>query len=177
MRLHVQPTAALTAPLLHELREMLVRAYDGDFDAQDWQHLLGGVHVWASDRDGRVISHASVVERTLVCAGHSLRTGYVEAVATIAERRGRGHGTAVMRRAAEHVRDEYDLGGLSTGEVAFYERLGWELWRGPTSVDSPDGRRRTPEDDGDVMILRTPRTPPLDLDADIVCDWRAGDVW
>jgi aminoglycoside 2'-N-acetyltransferase I len=177
MRLHVQPTTALSAPFLRELRDMLVRAYDGDFAGQDWQHLLGGVHVWVADSGGRVISHASVVERTLVCGGGALRTGYVEAVATAAEQRGRGHATAVMRRAAELVRDKYDLGGLSTGNVAFYQRLGWELWRGPTSVDSPQGRRRTPEDDGDVMILRTLRTPPLDLDAEIACDWRAGDVW
>ena len=39
------------------------------------------------------------------------------------------------------------------------------------------GRERTPDDDGDVMILHTPRSPRLDLDGDIVCDWRPGDVW
>ena len=171
------PTSRLPPVFLDELRGMLVRAYDGDFGGQDWPHLLGGIHVWVTDPGGRVISHASIVERTLVCAGHALRTGYVEAVATAAEHRRRGHATAVMRRVAELVQEGYDLGALSTGEVSFYQRLGWELWRGPTSVDSPDGRRRTPEDDGDVMILRTPRTPPLDLDAEIVCDWRAGDVW
>jgi aminoglycoside 2'-N-acetyltransferase I len=177
MNLHAARTGILGAAFLDELRGMLVRAYDGDFDAQDWQHLLGGVHVWVSDSDGRVISHASIVERTIVCAGHALRTGYVEAVATMAEHRARGCGTAVMRRVADLVRAEYDLGALSTGEVGFYQRLGWELWRGPTSVESPEGRRRTTEDDGDVMVLRTPRTPALDLDAEIACDWRQGDVW
>jgi hypothetical protein len=27
------------------------------------------------------------------------------------------------------------------------------------------------------MILRTSRSPRLDLDGAIVCDWRLGDVW
>jgi hypothetical protein len=27
------------------------------------------------------------------------------------------------------------------------------------------------------MILRTSRSPALDLDGDNVCDWRLGDVW
>lgn len=176
-KLHIARTPRLPPAFLDELRGMLVQAYDGDFDEQDWRHLLGGTHVWVTDPDGRVVSHASIVERTIVCGGRALRTGYVEAVATAAHHRRRGHGSAVMSRVAELVRDGYDLGALSTGEVAFYQRLGWELWRGPTSVDSPDGRRRTREDDGGVMILRTPRTPPLDPDAEIVCDWRAGDVW
>ena len=36
----------------------------------------------------------------------------------------------------------------------------------------------TPEEDGLVMVRRTPTTPSdLDLDAPISCDWRPGDVW
>ena len=46
-----------------------------------------------------------------------------------------------------------------------------------TFVNSPDGRLPTPGDDGDIMILRTPRSSRLDLGGEIVCDWRAGDVW
>jgi aminoglycoside 2'-N-acetyltransferase I len=53
-----------------------------------------------------------------------------------------------------------------------------ERWRGPTFVRLGDRERATPEEDGFVMILRTPRTPAsLDLDAPISCDWREGDVW
>jgi aminoglycoside 2'-N-acetyltransferase I len=52
-----------------------------------------------------------------------------------------------------------------------------ERWRGSTFVNSPSGAVRTPDDDGGVMILKTPRSPELDLDAAIVCDWRTGDVW
>ena len=78
-----------------------------------------------------------------------------------------------MRRIGELIRNRYALGGLSTGAYAFYEPLGWERWRGPTFVDRPSGRERTPGDDGDVMILQTPRSPLLDLDGDIVCDWQS----
>ena len=42
-------------------------------------------------------SYASVVPRELQVHGHSLRTGYVEAVATRVDVQGRGHGTRLMR--------------------------------------------------------------------------------
>lgn len=173
---HDAPTAALTPALTAEIRALLAAAFAGDFSAADWDHALGGVHVWVSGPDG-VVSHGSVVERTLVCDGQALRVGYVEAVATAAPHRRRGHGAAVMRRIGDHIRARHPLGALSTGTVAFYAPLGWELWRGPTYVDGPGGRERTPDDDGDVMILRTAATPALDLGGAIVCDWRPGDVW
>lgn len=173
---HEAPTAALTPALIAEIRTVLDAAFDGDFSDHDWAHAVGGRHVWVRGPEG-VISHGSVVERTLICDGQALRVGYVEAVATAATHRRQGHGAAVMRRIAELVTARYSLGALSTGTFAFYAPLGWRPWRGPTYVDGPDGCERTPDDDGGVMILRTPRTPALDLDGDIVCDWRPGDVW
>jgi aminoglycoside 2'-N-acetyltransferase I len=174
--LHEGSTYALSPTFLRKLRAMLDVAYDGDFSDQDWQHAVGGNHVWVTGRH-RLVAHASLIARTLVCSGKTLHVGFVEAVATAAAHRGRGHGARVMGRIAELIREGYPLGVLSTGTHAFYERLGWERWRGPTFVDGPNGRERTPADDGDVMILRTPRSPHLDVDGDIVCDWRLGDVW
>jgi aminoglycoside 2'-N-acetyltransferase I len=124
-----------------------------------------------------LISHGSLVERTLVCSGQTLQVGYVEAVATAASERRKGHGARVMKHIAELIRERHPLGALSTGTHAFYRTLGWETWRGPTFVDGPRGRERTPVDDGGVMILRTPRSPRLDLDGEIVCGWRPGEVW
>ena len=37
-------------------------------------------------------------------------------------------------------------------------------------------RRRTP-DDGDILILPTPASPPLDPDDPISCECGPGDVW
>jgi aminoglycoside 2'-N-acetyltransferase I len=132
--------------------------------------------VWLAGADG-VVSHASLVARTLICSGQRLRVGYVEAVASSAARRRQGHGTRVMCRINDLIRAQYALGVLSTGEHLFYERLGWERWRGRTLVDGPRGLEPTPDDDGGIMVLGTPQTPPLDLDGDIVADWRRGDVW
>ena len=81
------------------------------------------------------------------------------------------------RLSRHNVRIGPPVGALSTGTHGFYASLGWERWRGPTFVDAPGGRTPTPDDDGDIMILRTSRSPRLDLDGAIVCDWRPGDVW
>lgn len=158
------------------LRDLLDEAYDGDFGAEDWTHALGGWHVLA-DSDGRLAGHAAIVARSIDCGGLRLRVGYVEAVATRRDLWRRGIGTALLRRAGRLIADRFELGLLSTGEHAFYSRLGWERWRGPTFVATPDGRVRTPDDDDGLMILRTAATPALDLDREIVADWRTGDVW
>ena len=176
MSLHEAESEALTEALRAELRMLLDAAFKGDFSDDDWNHALGGRHVWMTD-SGRVISHATIVERTLVCSGNRLQVGYVEAVATVESHRRKGYGSTVMKRVGELIGERYALGALSRGTPALYERLGWELWRGPTFVDGPGGRVRTPEDDGSVMVLRTRRSPDLDLDGDIACDWRPGDVW
>ena len=170
------PTLALSAPVLEQIRDLLEAAFGADFSDADWNHTIGGVHVWIADTS-RLLSHAALVERTLVCSGHTLRAGYVEAVATAPEHQCKGHGTAVMKRVGELIRERYALGALSSSAQKFYGRLGWETWRGPTFVDGPRGRERTVDDDGGVMILRTPQSPHLDLDGEIVCDWRVGDVW
>ena len=147
------------------------------FAEEDWQHALGGLHVVA-EMGGRIVGHASVVPRTLWVGDRPLRTGYVEAVATEPSAQGRGIGTALMRAAGAHIEGGYELGALGTGAHHFYERLGWRAWQGPSFVRAPDGARRTPDEDGDILILETPSTPqPLDVHSPIACDWRAGDVW
>ena len=150
---------------------------DDAFDEDDWGHALGGVHFFVAGDDGEIVSHASVVPRELQTNGRTLRTGYVEAVATRSTDRRRGLGTAVVRAATEHIEATYELGALGTGEHGFYERLGWVTWRGPTSVRLEDGDRRTRDEDGFVMVHRTSRSPELDLDAPISCDPRPGDAW
>jgi hypothetical protein len=84
-----------------------------------------------------------------------------------------------MREIGRIIGEEYALGALATGSNAFYERLGWETWGGPTFVRTSDGERlRSAEEDGHVMILRTPRTPPtMTLDAPIAVDWRPVEPW
>jgi aminoglycoside 2'-N-acetyltransferase I len=147
----------------------------------EWERIGPGLHVIA-ESDGRAAAHAMVIDRRLYL-GHepdqALDVGYVEWVATLPDLQGRGHGSRVMREIGRIVDDEYALGALGTGSNGFYERLGWETWRGPTFVRTLDGQRvRSADEDGHVMVLRTPRTPPdLDLSGPIAVDWRPGDAW
>ena len=159
------------------IRALLDAAFAGDFSDDDWAHALGGTHALV-EADGAVVAHASVVPRVLDVGTHRVRAGYVEAVAVLPTLQGTGLGTAVMRALGEIIAREFELGALSTGEWHFYERLGWERWRGPTWVRHPHGRlERSPDDDDSLMILRTPTSPPIDLFAPLTCDARPGDAW
>jgi hypothetical protein len=77
------------------------------------------------------------------------------------------------------IDQDYELGALGTGSHAFYERLGWVAWRGPTWIRHSDGRReRSPDEDGNILVRLTPLTPAgLDLAQPIAVDWRPGEVW
>jgi aminoglycoside 2'-N-acetyltransferase I len=120
------------------------------------------------------------VERWLQPAGHPpLRTAYVEAVATEQSEQQRGFGTLVMQRLQGEL-DDYELGGLSENpDFRFwYGRLGWEPWRGPLYIrpQSNSEADLLPTEDH-CMILRLPKTPPLDLDATLSAEWRTGELW
>jgi aminoglycoside 2'-N-acetyltransferase I len=173
-------TTGLNAEETTAIRVLLWAAFaddeDGAFSEDDWLHALGGVH-FVFDVDGRIVSHASVVERDIHFGGTSLRTGYVEAVATAPDEQGHGYGSAVMRAVNEHIEAQYDIGALGTGSQAFYERLGWQIWRGPSYVRLPGGDERTPDEDGYIMVLTTPTSAGVDLTTPISCEWRPGDVW
>ena len=171
------PTADLTASELSTLYALFSAAWpDGGFTDDDFAHGMGGMH-WLAEVDGSIVSHASVVARRLEAGDLVLRTGYLEAVATLPAAERRGYGSMVVRAAARYLLPRYELGALSTSVPGFYLRMGWEAWLGPTSVRTPDGLQRTADDDGGIFVLRTPSTPALTLTDPLVCDWRSGDVW
>jgi aminoglycoside 2'-N-acetyltransferase I len=173
-------TPELTMPEVELVRALLDAAFGTDEDERfteaDWQHAVGGVH-FVLDLDGEIVAHAAVVERDIQIGGRPLRTGYVEAVATASDLQGRGAGSALMLDVTGWIRDRFELGALGTGRHHFYERLGWETWRGRAFVRIEQGSRRTPDDEGYILVLRTPTSPPFDLTESISCDWREGDVW
>ena len=110
-------TADLTPAQVGSIRALLWEAFASDddpFTEDDWQHALGGIHFIMEDQ-GAVVAHAAVIEREIVVDGRPLRTGYVEAVAVLPRRQGRGLGTLVMGRVTAHVRDGFELGALGTG--------------------------------------------------------------
>lgn len=137
----------------------------------DGLHLLGC-------EDDRLVSHAVVTTRWVQPAGlPRLRTAYVDAVATLPPAQGRGFGSAVLRRLAAVVADEgYQISCLETGKVGFYARLGWERWQGPLAGRGAEGLVPTPDQDG-VMVLRLPRTPPLDLTSLMTIECQQIRIW
>jgi len=179
-RIRTAQSEDLDPEQLAELTALCEAAFEESF-ASAWERLGPGLHVMA-EVDGQVVAHAMVIDRSLYL-GHeadiAIDAGYVEAVATLPELQGQDHGAATMLRVAKIIVDEYTLGALATGSNSFYERLGWETWAGPTSVRMPDGERvRSADEDGHVMVLRTPRTPAdLQLHAPISVDWRLEEPW
>nr|WP_049571843.1 GNAT family N-acetyltransferase [Streptomyces sp. SBT349] len=169
-------TADLDTATLTTVRDLLDRAFEGDLADLDWEHALGGMHALAYDA-GELVGHASVVQRRVLHAGRSLRTGYVEGVGVDKDHRGRGHGVALMAALERVIRGAYDLGALSASDAArgLYGGRGWLPWQGPTFALTPLGIVRTEDEDDGVYVL--PVRLPLDPFGELVCDWRDGDVW
>ena len=126
---------------------------------------------------GALVAHAAVVPRRLEVGDRAVEAGYVEAVATAPARQGEGLGTLAMVEVDRLLRRDHEMGALSTGASRFYERLGWERWRGPTFVRRGAEVVRTPDEDDGIMVLRFGPTATLDLTAPIACEARAGDDW
>lgn len=178
--LRIAQTEELSEADVAAISALCAAAFDEPW-GDAWEKVGPGVHVFVPGA-GDVLAHAMIVDRGLYL-GHepdlALDVGYVEWVATRPDLQGQGHGSTVMREIGRIIGDEYALGALATGSNPFYRRLGWETWHGPTFVRMADGQRvRSADHDGNVMILRTPRTPqPLDLAGPIAVDWRAEDPW
>ena len=180
MRVTRAHTSDVSSDDLAAARALLDAAFDDlppdeRFGDTDWEHALGGQHVLVHEGDV-LIGHGSLVMRRLLHGGRALRAGYVEAVATSAGHRRRGVGTALMT-ALEGLAPGYDLLALGATDdgVLLYESRGWQRWRGRLSALTPDGVVPTPDDEGWLFVL--PGAATLDLDGELTCDWRDGDVW
>lgn len=164
--------AAIVKLINHAYEEDLGSLFESFPDAT---HVLGTIGA-TPNSGGTLVSHALWITRWLqIGSGPLLRTAYVELVATDEAWRGRGFASSVMRRVTEEIRD-FDIAALSPFSVAYYARLGWERWLGPLLIRKEGQLLPTPEDE-EVMILRLPKTPPLDLRSELSVEWREGEVW
>ena len=147
---------------------------------EDFRNLFSylppdGLHVLGQLGE-QLVGHAVVTTRWLQLHDLPLlRTAYVDAVATSPAHQRQGVGSAVMSHVASVVGD-YDIACLETERVAFYERLGWERWRGPLAGRSDKGLIPTPDQQG-VMVLRLPRTPELDPSALLTIEATVVRIW
>ena len=81
-----------------------------------------------------------------------------------------------MERTAEEIQD-YDIAVLSTGSNGFYARLGWKIWEGPLYTRKDNEMIAMPEEQGCVMVLPLPKTPPIDYAAPLSIEWRELEPW
>ena len=172
----VVKTEVLTAADRSEVIDVCIAAHDNDDFRNLFTHFPAGGRHFLARRGRELVSHTLVSTRWVQPVGEpELRTAYVDAVSTRPIHQGRGLGSAVMRRLAAEI-DDYEIACLQTDEPAFYERLDWEVWRGALGGRDEHGLVPTPEQRG-VMVLRLPRTPPLDLDVQLTIEVQPYRIW
>ncbi len=176
--LRILPSGELSTGDWSTLTDLCVAAFNESWDGY-WESIGPGFHVIAEHPELGIVAHAAIVERQLYPGDATLRAGYVEAVAVAPDLQRQGLGSKVMEVINGIIDEGYELGALGTGSHAFYARLGWVAWRGPTWIRERDGSlRRSPDEDGGIMVRMTPMTPPnIDLTLPIAVDWRPGEVW
>jgi aminoglycoside 2'-N-acetyltransferase I len=173
----VATTEELTAAQRSSVIEVCVAAHADEEFRKIFTHYItsGGRHFLAY-RGTELVSHAVVTTRWLQPEDQRvLKTAFVDAVSTLPVSQGQGFASAVMRRLAGEIGD-YEIACLQTDIPEFYERLGWELWRGALAGRNEQGLVPTPEQRG-VMVLRLPQTPPLDLDARLSIECQPHRIW
>ena len=81
-----------------------------------------------------------------------------------------------MRKLAAEIDREYVIACLETDREPFYERLGWQIWRGPLAGRNGNELIPTPEQHG-IMVLRLSNTPQLDIDSMLTIECQPGRIW
>ncbi|MFF7732353.1 MULTISPECIES: GNAT family N-acetyltransferase [unclassified Streptomyces] len=157
-----------------ELRAMLQESFPR-YSQTSWEHCLGGLHYLLRYR-GELVCHGALVQRYFRQGTRELNGVYGESMATIPKLRHRGLGSVVVAMATAEIRLHYDIGVFAASKYAFYERQGWQKWRGPTFVDDGPVTRPKAPDRGAVMF-RLPANSTIDPDADLTTDMRSGDIW
>ena len=175
LRLRVLTSATICGELYREVLLLCNAAYREDLTELfrtfgSCTHVIGEI-------DDRVVSHAMSVTRWLQPGtSRPLKTAYIEAVATLPAKQGKGYATEVMRHLAADIPASYELAALSPADTSLYARLGWQFWRGPLSIRMPSGSDE-PTPDERVMVLELEGRPKLDLDESLSAEWREGELW
>jgi len=160
---------------LRDLFDAAWKTKDAEFTEIDRQNAFGGVH-FIVEQEGRIVSHGSVIERELHTADLRLTAGFVEAVATLPSRQGRGHASTVMRDRRAH-RSDVPARGAWHGHPRLLRTAGVVRVEG-TDVRADGPRARAHARRGRQRARSTyTHHARLDPTASLSCDWRPGDVW
>ncbi len=173
--IRIRRTRELDALARATLVELCTAAHQADFSHLFYELPADGLHFIAY-LDEQIVSHAVVTTRWLQPERRPiLRTAYVDTVATLPAYQRRGYGSAVMEELAANM-SAYDIACLKTDRLIFFERLGWQRWRGPRAGRAGRELIPTPAQQN-IMILRLARTPPLDLERLLTIETQAGRLW
>ncbi|GGO35628.1 aminoglycoside 2'-N-acetyltransferase [Deinococcus humi] len=174
--LRVAHTAELSPDIRAIIRELLDLTFDSDFNDDDWDHALGGLHTLAFLEE-RLVGHAALVQRAFLLGEVPQRVGYLEAMGIHPDCQRQGIGRAIMERINHQVAWGYDFGALSTSAagLGLYRSCAWEVWQGPLSVMTSLGLRATPEEEDGVLVYAP--AGGVDLHLSLTCEFRRGDVW
>jgi GNAT superfamily N-acetyltransferase len=98
--------------------------------------------------DDGVVSHTAVLKHHATANGAPALIGGIGGVVTIPSVQGRGYAAALVRHAADFLRDEWavDFALLFCIDrmVPYYGRLGWRNVMCEVLIDQPAGRQRCP---------------------------------
>jgi aminoglycoside 2'-N-acetyltransferase I len=169
-------TEALTPELRSSVIELCVAAHESEEFRKLFTFIPSGGRHFLAHRGTELVSHAVATKRSAQPDGHrELKTAYVDAVSTLPKYQGQGYASAAMSALVAGVAD-YEIACLQTDIPEFYERLGWELWRGPLAGRGEHGLIPTPDQRG-VMVHRLPATPALDLDSQLSIEQQPSRIW
>jgi aminoglycoside 2'-N-acetyltransferase I len=172
---------ARTKDLDEATRAAIIQVCIAAHNNPDFQNLFSylppdGLHVLAYAQS-QLVSHAVITTRWLQLGRQPLlKTAYVDALATAHEFQRRRFGSMVMRHIAWIIQEEYEIACLETERVKFFERLGWQEWRGPLAGRDGNGLVSTPHQTG-IMILRLPKTPSFSLYGLLTIECQAKRIW
>ncbi len=173
--IRLRSTRQLDATVRATIVELCTAAYQEDFSHLFVYLPADGLHFIAYF-DEQIVSHAVVTTRWVQPERWPiLRTAYLDTVATLPAYQRRGYGRAVMLELTANL-STYDIACLKTERTDFFERLGWQRWRGPRAGRSGNELIPTP-DRQNILILRLATTPPLDLDRLLTIETQAGRIW
>ena len=181
MNQSIPVNSARTEELDQDTRRAIIVICIAAHQEQEFKNLFHyvpsrGLHFLAYDAN-QLVSHAMVTTRWLQPDGHPLlKTAYVDAVSTLPAYQGQGYGSAVMRRLAVDIEEDFVVTCLETDRHGFYSRLGWQTWRGPLAGRSDHGLVPTPEQQG-VMVLPLPAAPALNFDSMLTIECQTGRIW
>jgi aminoglycoside 2'-N-acetyltransferase I len=171
--IEVKPSGYLFPNEYNEIISLCSRAFEEDFTLY-LQVFDDPIHILCK-YEGKLVSHVLWITRWLHVEDLPLlRTAYVEGVATEEAYRRKGYATSIMQRLTDEIQD-YDIAALSPADTTLYARLGWEYWQGPLYARKDGGLVLVPDET--AMILRTSKTPDLDIHKPISIEWREGEVW